>query len=29
MISVSSSAGGLLDMLAAYEAPVVEKWIDP
>ncbi|MSO83382.1 MAG: TIGR00730 family Rossman fold protein [Acidobacteria bacterium] len=26
MISVSNSPGALLDMLAAYEAPVVEKW---
>ena len=28
MISVSSSANELLDGLAAYEAPVVKKWID-
>jgi len=28
MISVSSSPGALLDMLAAYRAPAVEKWID-
>lgn len=27
MISVSSAPGVLLDMLAAYEPPVVEKWI--
>jgi len=29
MICVSSSPGELLDMLSAYEAPSVEKWIDP
>ena len=28
MISVSSSPGALLDMLASYEPPRVEKWID-
>ena len=28
MVPVSSSPGALLDMLAAYHAPVVEKWID-
>ena len=28
MISVSDSAGVLLDMLASYEPPRVEKWID-
>jgi hypothetical protein len=28
MISVSSSPEALLDMLAAYDAPVVEKWIE-
>jgi hypothetical protein len=28
MICVSSSPGELLDMLSAYEAPSVEKWID-
>ena len=28
MVPVSSSPGALLDMLAAYRAPVVEKWID-
>jgi uncharacterized protein (TIGR00730 family) len=28
MISVAASAGELLDALAAYEAPVVEKWIE-
>jgi len=28
MISVSSSPGALLDLLAAYEAPSVEKWIE-
>ena len=28
MVSVSSSPGALLDMLAAYRAPAVEKWID-
>lgn len=28
MISVSSSPGTLLDMLASYEPPMVEKWID-
>lgn len=28
MISVSSSADALLDMLASYEPPRVEKWID-
>ena len=28
MISVSSSPGTLLDMLAAYDAPVVDKWIE-
>ena len=28
MICVSSSPGVLLDMLSAYEAPSVEKWID-
>jgi uncharacterized protein (TIGR00730 family) len=27
MISVSSSPGALLDMLASYEPPTVEKWI--
>ena len=27
MISVSTSAAGLLDLFAAYKAPVVEKWI--
>lgn len=29
MISVSNSASELLDGLAAYKAPVVEKWIEP
>jgi predicted Rossmann-fold nucleotide-binding protein len=29
MISVSSSPSALIDMLAAYEAPMVEKWIEP
>lgn len=28
MISVSNSAGTLLDMLEAYDPPVVEKWIE-
>ena len=28
MISVSGSASKLLDVLAAYKAPVVDKWID-
>jgi len=28
MISVATTGGALLDMLDAYEAPVVEKWID-
>jgi len=28
MISVSGDAGELLDLLAAYEPPVVEKWIE-
>jgi uncharacterized protein (TIGR00730 family) len=28
MISVSSAPGALLDMLALYEPPAVEKWID-
>ena len=28
MICVSSSPGEMLDMLSAYEAPSVEKWID-
>lgn len=28
MISVTDSAGGLLDLLASYEPPLVEKWID-
>lgn len=28
MISVSSSPGALLDMLAAYDGPIVEKWIE-
>jgi hypothetical protein len=28
MVSVSSSPAALLDMLVAYDAPVVEKWID-
>jgi uncharacterized protein (TIGR00730 family) len=28
MVPVSSSPGALLDMLAAYRAPAVEKWID-
>ena len=28
MVPVSSSPDALLDMLATYRAPVVEKWID-
>lgn len=28
MISVASEPGELLDLLAAYQAPVVEKWIE-
>lgn len=28
MIRVADNAGALLDELASYEAPVVEKWID-
>ena len=28
MISVSGSPGALLDILASYKAPLVEKWID-
>lgn len=28
MMSVSSSPEALLDMLAAYDAPALEKWID-
>jgi predicted Rossmann-fold nucleotide-binding protein len=28
MISVSSSPAGLLDVMAAYRAPFVEKWIE-
>ena len=28
MISVADSPGGLLDVMAAYRAPVVEKWIE-
>jgi uncharacterized protein (TIGR00730 family) len=28
MISVSGSPAGLLDMMAAYQPPLVEKWID-
>ena len=29
MILLSDGAGFLLDMLSAYKAPEVEKWIDP
>ena len=29
MISVTASPGDLLDLLAAYEPPLVEKSIDP
>jgi hypothetical protein len=28
MIAVADSPGALLDALAAYQPPVVEKWID-
>ena len=28
MLSVSTSPGELLDMFAAYKAPLVEKWIE-
>src|SRR6266850_333388 len=28
MVPVSSSPGALLDMMAAYRAPAVEKWIE-